>query len=53
MSPFDIFKFPASSVPVGLAVAGNGTRKTDAGIGRRTLPGTPQEGHRGSAGQGK
>ncbi|CAI9593156.1 unnamed protein product, partial [Staurois parvus] len=26
---------------------------TDAGIGRITLPGTPQEGHRGSAGQGK
>ncbi|CAI9578074.1 unnamed protein product, partial [Staurois parvus] len=31
----------------------NGTRKTDAGIGRRTLPGTLQGGHRGSAGQGK
>ncbi|CAI9590839.1 unnamed protein product [Staurois parvus] len=26
---------------------------TDAGIRRRTLPGTLQEGHRGSAGQGK
>ncbi|CAI9602987.1 unnamed protein product, partial [Staurois parvus] len=44
MSLFDIFKFPASSVPVRPDVAGNGTRKTDAGIGRRTLPGTLQEG---------
>ncbi|CAI9563947.1 unnamed protein product, partial [Staurois parvus] len=26
---------------------------TDAGIDRRTLPGTLQGGHRGSAGQGK
>ncbi|CAI9603891.1 unnamed protein product [Staurois parvus] len=26
---------------------------TDAGIGRRRLQGTLQEGHRGSAGQGK
>ncbi|CAI9558394.1 unnamed protein product, partial [Staurois parvus] len=26
---------------------------TDAGIHRITLPGTPQEGHRRSAGQGK
>ncbi|CAI9537572.1 unnamed protein product [Staurois parvus] len=34
-------------------LAGNGTQKTDAGIGRRTLPGTLQEGHRGGAGQGK
>ncbi|CAI9608196.1 unnamed protein product, partial [Staurois parvus] len=34
-------------------VAGNGTLKTDAGIRRRTLQGTLQEGHRGSAGQGK
>ncbi|CAI9553205.1 unnamed protein product, partial [Staurois parvus] len=40
---YDIFKFPASSVPVRPDVAGNGTRKTDAGIGRRTLPGTSQE----------
>ncbi|CAI9608065.1 unnamed protein product, partial [Staurois parvus] len=53
MSLFDIFKFPASSVPVRPDVAGNGTRKTDAGIGRRILPGTLQGGHRGSAGQGK
>ncbi|CAI9558421.1 unnamed protein product, partial [Staurois parvus] len=29
------------------------TQMTDAGIRRRTLPGTLQEGHRGSAGQGK
>ncbi|CAI9604291.1 unnamed protein product [Staurois parvus] len=34
-------------------VAGNGTQKTDAGIGRRTWPGMLQGGHRGSAGQGK
>ncbi|CAI9539862.1 unnamed protein product, partial [Staurois parvus] len=34
-------------------LAGNGTRKIDAGISRRTLLGTLQEGHRGSAGQGK
>ncbi|CAI9543671.1 unnamed protein product, partial [Staurois parvus] len=39
MSLFDIFKFPASSVPVHPDVAGNGTQKEDAGIGRRTLPG--------------
>ncbi|CAI9544326.1 unnamed protein product, partial [Staurois parvus] len=34
-------------------VAGDGTQMTDAGIRRRTLQGTLQEGHRGSAGQGK
>ncbi|CAI9559697.1 unnamed protein product, partial [Staurois parvus] len=50
MSLFVIFKFPA--VP-SLYVAGNGTQKTDAGIRQRTLQGTLQEGHRGSAGQGK
>ncbi|CAI9586955.1 unnamed protein product, partial [Staurois parvus] len=44
-----ILKFPASSVPVRPDVAGNRTRKTDAGISRKTLPGTLQ----GSAGQGK
>ncbi|CAI9542489.1 unnamed protein product [Staurois parvus] len=32
-----ILKFPASSVPVRPDIAGNGTRKTDAGIDRRTL----------------
>ncbi|CAI9623908.1 unnamed protein product, partial [Staurois parvus] len=48
MSLFVIFKFPA--VP---NAAGDGTQKTDAGIRRRTLQGTLQEGHRGSAGQGK
>ncbi|CAI9600648.1 unnamed protein product [Staurois parvus] len=53
MSLFHIFKFPAVPSPVCPDVAGNGTQKTDAGIGRRTLPGTLQEGHRGSAGQGK
>ncbi|CAI9562344.1 unnamed protein product, partial [Staurois parvus] len=31
----------------------DGTQKTDASICRRTLQGTLQEGHRGSAGQGK
>ncbi|CAI9606787.1 unnamed protein product, partial [Staurois parvus] len=53
MSLFDIFKFPASSVTVRPDVAGNRTRKTDAGIGRRTWPETLQGGHHGSAGQGK
>ncbi|CAI9573750.1 unnamed protein product, partial [Staurois parvus] len=54
MSLFVIFKFPAArSVPVRPDVAGNRTRKTDAGIRLRTLQGTLQEGHRGSAGQGK
>ncbi|CAI9539791.1 unnamed protein product, partial [Staurois parvus] len=53
MSLFVIFKFPAVPFSVRPDVAGNGTRKTDAGIGRRTLPGTLQEGHHGSAGQGK
>ncbi|CAI9543873.1 unnamed protein product [Staurois parvus] len=53
MSLFDIFKFPAIPSPIRPDVAGNGTRKTDAGIGWRTLTGTLQEGHRGSKGQGK
>ncbi|CAI9595968.1 unnamed protein product, partial [Staurois parvus] len=53
MSLFDIFKFPASSVPVRPDVAGNGTQKTDADIGRRRWPGTLQGGHRRSAGQDK
>ncbi|CAI9548365.1 unnamed protein product [Staurois parvus] len=39
--------------PIRPDVAGNGTQKTDAGICRRTLQGTLQEGHRGSAGHGK
>ncbi|CAI9567956.1 unnamed protein product, partial [Staurois parvus] len=34
-------------------LAGDGTQMTDAGICRRTLQGTLQEGHRGSEGQGK
>ncbi|CAI9591525.1 unnamed protein product, partial [Staurois parvus] len=46
-------KFPSSCIPVCPDVAGNGTRKTDASIGRRTLPGTLQWGHHRSAGQGK
>ncbi|CAI9579627.1 unnamed protein product [Staurois parvus] len=53
MSNFKIFEFPAVLSPVCPDVAGNGTRKTDAGIGRRRWPGTLQGGHRGSAGQGK
>ncbi|CAI9555790.1 unnamed protein product, partial [Staurois parvus] len=53
MSLFVIFKFPASSVPVRPDFTKNGTWKTDASIRRQTLPGTLQEGHRGSAGQGK
>ncbi|CAI9602140.1 unnamed protein product [Staurois parvus] len=39
--------------PYVLTLAGDGTQMTDAGIGRITLPGTLQEGHHGSAGQGK
>ncbi|CAI9612040.1 unnamed protein product, partial [Staurois parvus] len=53
MSLFDILKFHSSSLPVRPDVAGSGTWKRDAIIGRRTLPGTLQEGHRGTAGQGK
>ncbi|CAI9571677.1 unnamed protein product, partial [Staurois parvus] len=53
MSLLVIFIFPASSVPIRPDVAGDRTRMTDAGIRRRTLQGTLQEGHRGSAGQGK
>ncbi|CAI9551370.1 unnamed protein product, partial [Staurois parvus] len=53
MSLFVIFKFPVGSVPVRPDVAGDGTQKTDAGVHQRTLQGTLQEGHRGSAGQGK
>ncbi|CAI9587157.1 unnamed protein product, partial [Staurois parvus] len=47
---FVIFKFPAVPSPY---VAGDGTQKTDAGIRRRTLQGTLQEGHCRSAQQGK
>ncbi|CAI9585933.1 unnamed protein product, partial [Staurois parvus] len=53
MSLFVIFKFPTVPSPVRPNVAGDGTQKTDAGIRRRTLQGTLQEGHHGSAGQGK
>ncbi|CAI9567666.1 unnamed protein product [Staurois parvus] len=35
-----------------LLAKGDGTKRTDAGIRRITLPGTLQEGHCGSAGQG-
>ncbi|CAI9582688.1 unnamed protein product, partial [Staurois parvus] len=47
------FQISRCSIPVRPDVAGNGTQKTDVGIHRRTLQGTLQEGHRGSAGQGK
>ncbi|CAI9573634.1 unnamed protein product, partial [Staurois parvus] len=50
---FSHFYISRRSVPVCPDVAGNGTQKTDAGIRRRTLQGTLQEGHRGRAGQGK
>ncbi|CAI9578058.1 unnamed protein product, partial [Staurois parvus] len=45
MQLFHIFKFAASSVPVRPDIVGNGTRKTDADIRRRTLPGMLQGGH--------
>ncbi|CAI9544535.1 unnamed protein product, partial [Staurois parvus] len=47
------FQISCRSSPVRPDVAGDRTQKTDAGIRRRTLQGTLQEGHRGSAGQGK
>ncbi|CAI9591562.1 unnamed protein product, partial [Staurois parvus] len=47
------FQISRRSVPVRPDVAGDGTQKIDAGIRRRTLQGILQEGHRGSAGQGK
>ncbi|CAI9572892.1 unnamed protein product [Staurois parvus] len=43
--PFHPLYFPT--------LAGDGTQMTDAGIRQRTFPGTLQEGHRGSARQGK
>ncbi|CAI9618310.1 unnamed protein product [Staurois parvus] len=51
MSLLSFSKFPASSVPV-RPEARRG-QNPDDGIHRRTLQGTLQEGHRGSAGQGK
>ncbi|CAI9582997.1 unnamed protein product [Staurois parvus] len=50
---FSPFEFPAVPSPIHPDVAGNGAQMTDVGIGRRTLPGTLQGGHCGSAGQGK
>ncbi|CAI9540334.1 unnamed protein product, partial [Staurois parvus] len=48
------FQISRRSVPPYVPMlAGDGTQMTDAGIRRITLPGTLQEGHRGSAGQGK
>ncbi|CAI9613604.1 unnamed protein product [Staurois parvus] len=49
---FTTFTFPASSVPR-TSLAGNGIRKTDAGISGRHYRGHCRGGHRGSAGQGK
>ncbi|CAI9621702.1 unnamed protein product, partial [Staurois parvus] len=53
MSLFVIFKFPTVPSPVHPDITGNRTQKTDVGIRQITLLGTLQEGHRGSAGQGK
>ncbi|CAI9599642.1 unnamed protein product, partial [Staurois parvus] len=50
---FRHFQISHRSVPVRPDVARDGTQMTDAGIRRRTLPGTLQGGHSGSAGQGK
>ncbi|CAI9583159.1 unnamed protein product [Staurois parvus] len=48
------FQISRRSVPLYVpTLAGDGTQMTDAGIRRITLPGTLQEGHRESAGQGK
>ncbi|CAI9532152.1 unnamed protein product, partial [Staurois parvus] len=47
------FQISRRSVPIHPDIAGDGTQKTDAGICQRTLQGTLQEGHGGSAGQGK
>ncbi|CAI9580025.1 unnamed protein product, partial [Staurois parvus] len=54
MPLFVIFKFPAVPSPrTSQGSQGDGTQMTDAGICWITLPGTLQEGYRGSAGQGK
>ncbi|CAI9545656.1 unnamed protein product, partial [Staurois parvus] len=45
--------FPPVPSPYIPTLAGDGTQLTDAGIGQRTLPGTLQGGHHGSAEQGK
>ncbi|CAI9551099.1 unnamed protein product [Staurois parvus] len=50
---FVIFKFPAVPSPYVPTLTGDATQMTDVGIRRITLPGTLQEGHRGSAAQGK
>ncbi|CAI9536140.1 unnamed protein product, partial [Staurois parvus] len=42
---FSHFLISRRSIPVRPDVAGNGTQKTDADIGRRRWPGTLQEGH--------
>ncbi|CAI9571514.1 unnamed protein product [Staurois parvus] len=46
MSLFVIFKFPAVPSLYVPTLTGDGTQMTDAGIRRRTLQGTLQEGHR-------
>ncbi|CAI9576046.1 unnamed protein product [Staurois parvus] len=56
MSFFKNFKFAAGSGARTSRchdVTGTGTRKPDAGIGRRRWPGTLQGTYRWSAGQGK
>ncbi|CAI9548237.1 unnamed protein product, partial [Staurois parvus] len=52
MSLFVIFKFPAVPSPY-VPTSQRTEPRRHAGIRWRTLQGTLQEGHRGSAGQGK
>ncbi|CAI9573914.1 unnamed protein product [Staurois parvus] len=51
MTVFKMFKFASGSGP--RKSRRHRDRNTDTGIGRRRWPGTLQEGHRGSEGQGK
>ncbi|CAI9535064.1 unnamed protein product, partial [Staurois parvus] len=53
MSLFVIFKFPATPSPYVLTSQGMEPRRQMPASAGRTLQGTLQEGHRGSAGQGK
>ncbi|CAI9545105.1 unnamed protein product [Staurois parvus] len=53
MSLFVIFKFPADSIPRTSRRRRERNPDDRCRHRRRTLPGTLQEGHRGSAGQGK
>ncbi|CAI9601354.1 unnamed protein product [Staurois parvus] len=51
MTVFKTLKFAAGSDP--RTSRRHRDRNTEGGIGRRRWPGTLQEGHRGSEGQGK